>query len=186
LLDAELLENFMRYDHEINSSAWLCILTEINSGRLDAQPAEVNAPVDDGLIYSRIFDEDRLALWDAINEYTVACRGQPDRFVYGNTTRMNAVSKVEQICRRMLTRPTSQWIPDWRPIETAPKDGTVLLSLWGDDPQFIAWINFKDEEGWRVLMPPARGVGWGIHGNFAPYEPKVWMPIPPTRPGEEV
>ena len=62
----------------------------------------------------------------------------------------------------------------WQPIETAPKDGRVLLAYWGDTPQFIGW----DGEGWRVLMPPARGMGFGIHGNFAPFQPTHWMPLP--------
>lgn len=37
----------------------------------------------------------RVALWDAINAYVVSCGGDPSRHVYGNTTRMRAVSDVE-------------------------------------------------------------------------------------------
>ena len=65
--------------------------------------------------------------------------------------------------------------PAWQPINSAPKDGRVLLSYWGKYPQFIAWIK---GEGWRVLMPPARGIGFSIHGNFAPFTPEYWLSLP--------
>lgn len=88
---------------------------------------------------------------------------------------------------------------NWQPIETAPKDGTVFLAYWNDVPQFVAWcgevagktrrvghlwwrrviVEETDRHGFRVLMPPARGMGWCIHGNFAPFTPKFWMPLPP-------
>jgi hypothetical protein len=96
---------------------------------------------------------------------------------------------------------------DWQPIETAPKDGTVFLAYWGDDPQFVAWVGDAANEveyrrvgpfwnrrtermvksretGFRVLMPPARGMGWGVHGNFAPFTPTHWMPLPEAPPAE--
>jgi len=45
--------------------------------------------------------EDRVKLWDAINEYVIACGGDPSSRVYGNTSRMNAVAKVESFIREM-------------------------------------------------------------------------------------
>ena len=36
-------------------------------------------------------------LWDAINEYVAACGGFPDRCVYGNLTRQQAVAKIEKL-----------------------------------------------------------------------------------------
>lgn len=87
---------------------------------------------------------------------------------------------------------------DWEPIETAPQDGTVFLAYHGRHPQFVAWIDLpptqtfrspglfrrpvlveeREERGWRVLMPPARGYDWGVYGNFAPFNPTHWMPLP--------
>ena len=64
----------------------------------------------------------------------------------------------------------------WHPMETAPKD-RPFIAYFGDSPQFVGWI---DGDGWRVLMPPARGFGFGIHGNFAPFIPRGWMPLPPA------
>lgn len=86
----------------------------------------------------------------------------------------------------------------WQPIETAPKDGSVFLAYWGQYTQFVAWVEIDEETvryegpwwwrrriqdrryiaGFRVLMPPARGYGFVIHGNFAPFTPTHWMPIP--------
>lgn len=71
---------------------------------------------------------------------------------------------------------------EWQPIETAPKDGTVFLSWVHDHPQFVAWVNARPHPGFRVLMPPGRGYGFGIHGNFAPVEPRYWVPL--TIPSE--
>lgn len=36
-------------------------------------------------------------LWDAINEYVVACGGRPDARVYGNSRRQLAVVEVERV-----------------------------------------------------------------------------------------
>jgi hypothetical protein len=87
---------------------------------------------------------------------------------------------------------------EWQSIETAPKDGTIFLAYWGCDPQFVAWVNMlptvetrkvgpfwrrrvvverRENAGFRVLMP-SRGGGFGVHGNYAPFTPREWMPIP--------
>jgi hypothetical protein len=88
---------------------------------------------------------------------------------------------------------------EWQTIETAPKDGTVFLAYWRDGPQFVAWVDDEprhvarregpwwrrrkivevvDESGFRVLMPPSRGWGFGINGGYAPFTPTHWMPRP--------
>lgn len=94
----------------------------------------------------------------------------------------------------------------WRPGATAPKDGSIFFSYWDDIPVFVAWCGpvlcqrerrvgpfwnrrtipaQYDEHGFRVLMPPARNLGWGIHGNFAPFTPEFWMPLPlPPEPDQ--
>lgn len=42
---------------------------------------------------------DRIALWNAINEYVKSCSGDPSKRVYGNAHRMNAVAEIERILR---------------------------------------------------------------------------------------
>lgn len=107
------------------TDALAAVDAEITSGRLDAlspPPAPHVMGTDEqkalkqalrdgakdvtdvvGGVYERLFNSERVALWDAINKYTVACRGKPDKYVYGNTTRMDAVSEVERICQQMPT-----------------------------------------------------------------------------------
>ncbi len=85
-----------------------------------------------------------------------------------------------------------------QPIETAPKNEQVIMSFWDNLPVMIAWSNaepkitqnvtgvwpFRKREtiteertGWRVLIF-IRDWGYGIHGNFPPFNPTHWMPLP--------
>jgi hypothetical protein len=55
---------------------------------------------------------DRLALWDEINAYVIACGGDPSAATASNA-RMAAVSRVEQVAGSLCT-PTEdvgRWIP---------------------------------------------------------------------------
>lgn len=44
-------------------------------------------------------NEERVKLWDAVNEYVIACGGDPGKHVYGNTPRAAAVVGVENAVR---------------------------------------------------------------------------------------
>jgi hypothetical protein len=74
---------------------------------------------------------------------------------------------------------------DWQPIETAPKDGTVLL-LWGEftdaSEPFIGWYDDRDSR--RPEMPFGPFV-WRQHKASTVAERCVrwWMPLP--QPPEE-
>ena len=89
-------------------------------------------------------------------------------------------------------------IGDWRPIETAPKDGMVLCGYFARIPVFMAWheepptkrvikigtwpfrksiTKMINESGWRVVML-TRGGKYAVHGNYAPFSPTHWMPLP--------
>lgn len=65
----------------------------------------------------------------------------------------------------------------WRPIETAPKDGTPLLLLWPDAAEKMA-VMWWDEyvENWL-------GYYDGINPGYQP--PTHWMPLPPPPAGEQ-
>lgn len=93
------------------------------------------------------------------------------------------------------------WTPgEWQPSETAPKDGSVFLTYWGEWPVFVAWFEATRDEsrpgtwpwskpridkdrdaGFRVLCWSPRFNGWGINGNCAPFTPPYWttLPYPP-------
>ena len=41
-------------------------------------------------------------LWRLINDYAEACGGKPDKFVYGNTRRSDAVAKIMELLSEEL------------------------------------------------------------------------------------
>lgn len=55
---------------------------------------------------------------------------------------------------------------EWRPIETAPKDGTKLL-LWAGNAVVGQWYA-------KVVGTPVWSVSW----NGDEFEPTHWMPLP--------
>ena len=86
---------------------------------------------------------------------------------------------------------------EWRPIETAPKDGRVLLGWVGNVWQLIAWIDGTAEQTrevkrWfrepkMVVTKPAVAGGWQrlnwiFHeccwGRFGQCNPTHWQPLP--------
>jgi len=68
----------------------------------------------------------------------------------------------------------------WQPIETAPKDGTVVLLLSPEGEDEGHW----EEVRYCVLGSPqgAFGAGWVDSTNnlpiYAEFEPTHWMPLP--------
>ncbi|SEU02598.1 hypothetical protein SAMN04489858_12025 [Paracoccus homiensis] len=69
---------------------------------------------------------------------------------------------------------------EWQPIETAPKDGTPILTYSrGCDltEQFVVmWWTFEKAE--------ASGCGWNAYEVYHMLAPDMWMPIPPDPEGE--
>jgi hypothetical protein len=65
-------------------------------------------------------------------------------------------------------------MPEWRPIETAPDDGRVVL----------AWVRFPSGNGnWNILQRDIDGEWLDDNGDrLAPYEPTHWMPLPDPPP----
>lgn len=64
-------------------------------------------------------------------------------------------------------------VPQWQPVETAPKDGS----------RFLMYVrNATPHNRVRVGMWLGRGAGWVVygwkdtHGNF--HEPTLWQPLP--------
>jgi Protein of unknown function (DUF551) len=63
----------------------------------------------------------------------------------------------------------------WQPIETAPKDGTVIWTLWngvnnktGEPSRYYNAAHFDNEGGdW-----------WDTGGDYVIDEPTHWMPLP--------
>jgi hypothetical protein len=64
-------------------------------------------------------------------------------------------------------------VAEARPIETAPKEGRLLLF---DGEWYIGWWNPK--QGWTTI-------GYVGHGesDFMPLSPDYWLPLPPNPKG---
>lgn len=82
----------------------------------------------------------------------------------------------------LYTAPPAPAADEWMPIETAPKDGTVVL-IAHTDAVFAGWWE-------RVISTVTGDAGWvdGVtdsHGNLLVYNPTHWRPIPtaPTEAG---
>jgi hypothetical protein len=74
----------------------------------------------------------------------------------------------------------------WQDIETAPKDGTVVMVWWpiGDYPsgnhEFASYVDFGGEipEGTFDGKPYRNGWTNDHGGDYLPVEPTHWMPLP--------
>lgn len=55
---------------------------------------------------------DRVALWEEINRYVAICGGDPSKSIYGNTPRMEAVCRIENVIsnRGVVTDEIGRWI----------------------------------------------------------------------------
>jgi len=59
--------------------------------------------------------------------------------------------------------------PAWQPIETAPKDGTVILGYCRGIQKVVNWIKGFDK--WTLIFSfDPNNDGW--------YEPTHWQPLP--------
>jgi hypothetical protein len=78
--------------------------------------------------------------------------------------------------------PPLLWTESWRPIESAPKDGTVILGAgfpYGPPVRTMEWSNGQylgRSKGYEQTWTDRPG---------SPCQPTHWMPLPPP-PGSEV
>jgi hypothetical protein len=76
----------------------------------------------------------------------------------------------------------TETFPQWRPIDTAPKDGSsILLCIRGYEPAAGQWL--VEHDCWIGFDPEGRfdtdaELAAYIHDTF--YHPTHWMPLPPT------
>lgn len=98
-------------------------------------------------------DAIRLGLWDAINAYTRACHGRPDKHVYGNGARQEAVVAVEGWVRKA--------------VEAASLPTPAKESQDAEVTDLAAWANGIAEAQDRVDQSPGEcnGCGSTSHGE---------------------
>jgi len=70
----------------------------------------------------------------------------------------------------------------WQPIETAPKDGRLILTAHGDDYRLTMWVEYAPTPGIpNGISQWSTGFGPGALRELD-YNPTRWMPIPPASP----
>lgn len=101
-----------------------------------------------------------------------------------------SMEEIEEVLLALeKVQPSPPPAPEWQPIETAPKDGTMILTVvMGYQPGIYKWFQFEDGGGrWtpdpECFLEEAHFREW-IDGNS--YDPTHWMPIPsgPTKSGD--
>lgn len=71
--------------------------------------------------------------------------------------------------------------PQWQPIETAPKDGSRILVVWGRTVRLVHWHEAEGPRGSRFAnwLPDDKGAVLALE------KPTHWMPLPSLPPQEE-
>ena len=80
----------------------------------------------------------------------------------------SAPYRAVQLCE--FEAPPQATEPAWRPIETAPKDGSEILLAHPDGSMVVGW--------WRENGLHGRASGWSDGDDFAMEWPSHWMPLP--------
>ena len=88
----------------------------------------------------------------------------------------NAISSIKYALATAL--------PQWQPIETAPKDGTRVL-VWSDElylKPYIAWwgvdANHPEHEPDQFEWLTGDGDDWSTGYYYTPCAPTHWQPLP--------
>jgi hypothetical protein len=89
-------------------------------------------------------------------------------------------SKIDADIERFTAELASHF-PAWRPIETAPKDGTKVL-IFDGEVQLAAWLNNNSQRrGWKIRAWSSPDSWQDEQGGYSTYDnPTHWQPLPPA------
>lgn len=79
---------------------------------------------------------------------------------------------------RLTASPAASQAQDWQPIETAPKDGTLILCFYPDRHGHDRYsLRYWSTGDWRSS---GRKEGWcDQYRQLRSIDPTHWMPLPP-------
>lgn len=87
---------------------------------------------------------------------------------------------VDRLARERLATATTRRMPQWQPIETAPKDRDILLLESGRTPHEGKWLTRAGlQYTWKNYIPPD-GWYWAGYAEkpVGPINATHWMPLP--------
>ena len=90
----------------------------------------------------------QVPLWDAINRYVVACGGDPEKAVYGNTSRMKAVVDVNTAVRSASDNMRVNWDAVKNHVSTIAEAGARNDERQGVFVELRAIMD-RLEAGWK-------------------------------------
>jgi hypothetical protein len=105
---------------------------------------------------------------DILEEALEICAEYEDIDANGNA---NCWMRVSMLITEALQYSAQPAVPeDWRPIETAPKDGTPVLLGWYETWPKLEWVTESSAAGNADIAKQGHGY---LHGYA-----KHWMPLP--------
>lgn len=92
--------------------------------------------------------------------------------VYADSCRTTHPRLSEDLISRFGAAPVSD---GWKPIETAPKDGTRIILAWPGDRVWTGHFKLRTTD---THLTPWRRDKFGLGDTTWGYEPTHWMPLP--------
>ncbi|WP_019023080.1 hypothetical protein [Thioalkalivibrio sp. ALE23] len=84
-----------------------------------------------------------------------------------NQVRYEAADEIERLRAENERLRQSHPVPEWQPIDTAPKDGTQILGAW-----------ILPYSGQWIKQPITYTSTWVTTWDHADVAPSQWMPLP--------
>lgn len=148
---------------------------EINDDVMGGE-AEIAAAIQRGfdIHRSRVIGE--IVAWH--RAYATQLRQAADKLSAGNRqTAKRQLATAHERSAGEISRRFGGGAGGWQPIETAPKDGTRILALYGEDNRVdvVTWFDATSRPFWRsIATATVRGERY-----MRKSQPLYWRPLPP-------
>ena len=105
------------------------------------------------LSHAERVDKAKAELWAVIDDYVD----------FGDAMTFEVDKAIAELVEAVTRKTALRSQPAWQAIETAPKDGTDILTLWKKRQLVARWS--RDYEAW-------------VCAGDMPFVPTYWMPLP--------